>query len=336
MKIDYYCFVTDSLNSELDKAKRNRDSHIFDNLDFDMSTAKKIGKFTILDKESGLFYGADKKQISLAGKVVFPRCIIPDMNLLLNKLEEAQANSIINREDIQKIYSWPRYIQPLYRDVCVTTYGEFLKNFESYKQQYGKVFFKTQSKYINCEVLNVVNLQNLNFSAIETDNDLNGNSNTDKGLFSEPMYIVMSDKVKGFNDHRFNNLKKDDVVFVSPKLEVLHDKEYSHIPVEYRTFVVDDKFTISRSWVPNKPVPKAVENLVEQTIKALPKDWPKAYVLDILEFQDNGQKFYDICEFNPISCSGYEDGSTIFLQEDSLSKSEKSYHKNQQQELGEE
>ena len=335
MKIDYYCFVTDSLTHETNSEKRRRDTHIFDNLDFDMSIAKKIGKFAILDKESGLFYGADKKPISLAGKVVFPRCIIPDMNLLLNKLEEVQAVPIINRVDIQKIYSWPSYIQPLYRDVCITTYGDFATNFKNYQQQYGRVFFKTQKKYINCEVLSVVNLQTLDFKSIESEDDLSENAKTSESFFSEPMYIVMTDKVKGFNDHRFNNLKKDDIVFVSPKLEILHDKEYSHIPVEYRTFVVDDKFTISRSWVPNKPVSKAVENLVEQTIKALPKDWPKAYVLDILKFQKNGQTFYDICEFNPISCSGYEDGSSIFLQEDALSKSERSYRKNQQQELGE-
>ena len=336
MKIDYYCFVTDSLNGKLDDAKRRRDSHIFDNLDFDMSIAKKIGKFAILDKESGLFYDHNNQQISLTDKVVFPRCIIPDITLLLNKLEESKAKSVVNNEELQKVYSWPHHIQPLYRDVYSSTYGEFLQNFSTYKQQLGKVFFKTQSKYINCEVLNVINLQNLNFTSVESDDELTQNDNDVANMFSEPTYIVMSDKVKGFNDHRFNNLKKDTPVFVSKKLDIAKNKEYQHIPIEYRTFVIDGKFVTSQSWVPNRNVPHEVTNLVQQTIDNLPQSWPKAFVLDILEFKQDGHNFYDICEFNPISCSGYEDGSSIFLLENKLPKSEMQYHKITQIELGEE
>ena len=73
-------------------------------------------------------------------------------------------------------------------------------------------------------------------------------------------------------------------------------------------------------------MPEKVERLVEKTIEALPSEMPKTFVLDILEFEKDGEKFYDICEFNPITCSGYEEGSSIFLLEDKFNN-EMCYYK---------
>lgn len=325
MKIDYYCFVADSLDCVISEDKRKSKSSIFDNLDFDMDVAKKLNKFAIYDKNTDAFYDANNREISLKGKNVFARCIIPDMNLLFDKLKDERANLVIDKIRTQKIYNWPSYIQPVYRDVESMTYGEFLKNFDDLKDKFGKVFFKTKRKNINCEVINVMNLQGMGFKSITSEDDLE-NDNESEETFSEPAYIVMSDKVKGFNDHRFMFLDKDEEVFVSPKLDIVKDEEYQHISVEYRTFVVDGNFIVKRSWIPNRQVPKDVEYLVQKTIEALPPEMPKTFVLDILEFERDGKRYYDICEFNPITCSGYEDGSSIFLLEEGFKEKDFVYH----------
>jgi len=325
MKIDYYCFVADSLDCVISEDKRKSKSSIFDNLDFDMDLAKQLNKFAIYDKQTDAFYDKNNNVISLNGKNVFARCIIPDMNLLFDKLEEDGANLVIDKLRTQKVYSWPKFIQPIYRDVESMTYGEFLKNFDALKDKFGSVFFKTKKKNIHCEVLNVVNLQGMEFKSINSEDDLEGDD-ANNDIFFEPMYIVMTDKVKGFNDHRFMFLDKNEDVFVSSKLDIVKDHNHDDLPVEYRSFVIDGKFIVKRSWVPNQEVPEKVERLVEKTIEALPSEMPKTFVLDMLEFEKDGEKFYDICEFNPITCSGYEEGSSIFLLEDKFNN-EMCYYK---------
>lgn len=335
MEIDYYCFVTDDLINGISEDKRRKNSSIFDNLEFDMGVAKKLSKFAIYDKLSGKFYDAGGKAISLENKTVFPRCIIPDMNLLFDKLEEEKASSIITREDTENVLNWPSFIQPLHRDVYVTTYGDFLKNFGKYKETFKNVFFKTKNKNIHCEILNVLNLNGMSFNSLDTDDDLENNSSKKEETLNEDLYMVMTDKVKGFNDHRFNFLKKDQEVFIQPKLDVVKDSEYPHIPMEYRSFVVDGKFVTSQSWIPERKVPEEVTNLVKLYIDNMPNEMPKTFVLDVLEYEEHGIKKYDICEFNPITCSGYEDGSSIFLLEDNLSE-DMFYHLKKDKELGEE
>jgi len=334
MKVDFYCFVADSLNCVISKEKRERDSHIYDNLDFDINVAKKLGKFAVYDKETDEFYDVNNNVLSLRNKVVFPRCIIPEMNLLFDKLDSEKAVSIITKEQTEKVYNWPKYIQPSYRDVEITTYGEFLKNFKTFKDKFDRVFFKTKNKNIHAEVTEVVNLQGLAFKSIETDDDIKtGKDQEPDDFFSEPMYVVMTDKVKGFNDHRFSFLDKNQDVFVTSKLDIVYDKENPRIPVEYRTFVVDGKFVTSQSWVEERKIPEEVTKLVKGVLRILPKEMPKTFVLDILEFESAGKKRYDICEFNPICCSGYEEGSSIFLLEDNFSKEQMGYYKFKEKEV---
>ena len=151
------------------------------------------------------------------------------MNLLFDKLEQDGANLLIDKLRTQKVYNWPNYIQPVYRDVESMTYGEFLENFSVLKERFGKVFFKTKKKNINCEVTNVINLKGMNFKAITSENDLDGDNSKDE-VFSESAYIVMSDKVKGFNDHRFMFLDKDEEVFVSDEMS---ESSFLNIPLSF-------------------------------------------------------------------------------------------------------
>ena len=322
MNIDYYAFMVDEYG-QTDYAKRREKNkaHIYENLEFDMATAKSIDKCAIFCKEMGKFYDGNWNELNIAGKRVLPRCIIPETGEIYDALEKEGAVLAVTREDIEKIVNWPRYIKPAYRSVVRTTYREFLKDFECYKEKLGRVFFKTKNKNISCEVLAVACLNDFCLVEIESDSDLiDGNKEVgDSTFFNEPVYMVFTNQSTHGNDHRFNYLDKNAEVFVQGYVEVCKDEQYPHIPVEYRSFVVDGQFVTSRSWVPNRAVPEEVLDITKKIIEAMPKDMNKTFVVDVLAFiDDNGELHYDLCELNPISSSGYEEGSSIFIAEPSF------------------
>lgn len=334
MNIDYYAFVMDKFGQDnyagLD-AKFG--SHIFENFEFDLSVAKRLGKLAIYCKEDGKFYDENWQGLDLCGKKVLPRCIIPEINTLYNALEQARAISVTNREDYNKVLNWPKYISPKHHEIVSTTYREFLENFKNYKEKYGRVFFKTKNKNISCEVKDVVCLDNKHLKKanpfrsinndddlvlIKSDDDLGGEPVDDFLLdfFKEPMYMVYSGDTRGHNDLRFGFLDKDTEVYVEPFLEIVKDNNYKQIPVEYRSFVVDGKFVTSRSWVPTEYIPEEVIKLTSDIISSVPEDMNKTFVVDVLQFVDaDGNQKYDLCEINPLTCSGYEHGSSIFVSE---------------------
>ena len=135
-------------------------------------------------------------------------------------------------------------------------------------------------------------------------------------FFNEPMYIVITDSSKDHGDFRFGMLPRGTEVMVQPYLNLVRDEEFTHIPVEFRSFVVDGEFVVSRSWIPERGVPDGVKDYVRGVIDVM-SEKDKTFVVDILEFEDEkGNRHFDLCEINPISCSGYEIGSTIFVTED--------------------
>ena len=320
MVIDYYCFVMNAFGqNDYSEMKARNGSHIFGNLNFDINIARNIGKFAVFCKETGRFYDSNWNELSLKDKRVLLRCIIPDEKIAFDALEAEGANLVSTREDHKKIMNWASYINPMYREINSSTYGEFIRNFENYQEKYGRVFFKTKQKHISCEVKGVVALKGSVFSEITGDDDIGKtvehDSNTQE--FSSSSYIVFTNKYNHSNDFRFNFLDKTTEVYVQPCLEIVKDEEFSHIPVEYRSFVVDGKFVSSRSWIPNRCVPEEVKEITQKFIDALPESMSKTFVIDILQFVDkDGNKHYDLCELNPITSSGYEQGSTIFVLED--------------------
>ena len=328
MKIDYYCFVMDNFGQkDYSNLMARYGAHIFENMDFDVATAKSLGKFAVFCKETQKFYDDSWQEINLNGKVVLPRCIIPETKTLFDAIEAQGALSLESKEDFVATQNWPALIHPIYREVIPTTYGEFLENFEEYKKKFGRVFFKTAKKHISCEVRQVMSLNDSIFAFVEDDDDLL-NDKKKESKISEKMYLVFTNQSLHSNDHRFNFLPKDANVYVQPYLEIVKDEQYSNIPVEYRSFVVDGKFTTSRSWVPNREVPETVVEMTQQIIDAMPERTSKTFVVDVLQFVDeNGQTHYDLCELNPISSSGYEQGSSIFLLEDGLAPERKFYPK---------
>jgi len=328
MNIDYYCFVMDKTGDIDYRAQKEKaHGHIFDNMEFDIEVAKKLKKFACYYKDEDKFFDENMQELDIRGKNVFPRCTIPEMNNLFDKIDEFGAIPVVSKSDTEKVFNWPNYIQPLNREVTETTYGEFLKNFNDYKRKYGRVFFKTKQKNVSTEVLDVVSLAELGELSPASEE-----SGIKKMFGTDDFYLVFTKESLMDNDFRFNFIKRNSPVFVEPYLNIAKDEEYKNIPVEYRSFVVDGKFVSSRSWVANREVPKTVNNIVKAVIKAMPDDMSKTFVVDVLEYIDDyGDRKYDICELNPITCSGYEIGSTIFVLEDTMSNKDKCYKGNKKQ-----
>ncbi len=330
MQIDYYCFVMERFGQvDYSQMKQKYKSCFFDNLEFDMTVAKRLGKFAVYCKEKDAFYDEHWKELNVSHKVLFPRCIISDTNFLFTNMFRVGAIPFYTIEDYKKSEEWYKYIKPRDRKVVLTSYGEFVKNFKLYEKEFGRVFFKTAKKNISCEVKGVMDLGDMFFSEILSDDDIAETpSRYDDVPKREPMYAVFTNQSKGSNDHRFNWLKMHEPVLIEPFLTLKKDNRYANVPVEYRSFVVDGKFVTSRSWVPsNEKVPEEVKNITKQVIEAMQDDMQKTFVVDVLEYVDElGHSHFDLCEINPITSSGYEQGSSIFLLEEGLAD-EKFYPK---------
>jgi hypothetical protein len=322
MQVDYYCFVMEKFGQpDYSEMRKRHKSCFFDNLEFDMNIAKGLGKFVVYCKETDTFYDENWEELNVAEKILFPRCIISDTEFLFARILRFGAIPFYTSEDYKKSEEWYKYIKPSGRKVVLTTYGEFAKNFKLYEKEFGRVFFKTAKKNISCEVKGVMDLGDMFFSEILSDDDIAETPSRYEDVPKrEPMYAVFTNQSKGSNDHRFNWLTMDEPVLIEPFLTLKKDNRYANVPVEYRSFVIDGNFVTSRSWVPNTgQIPQGVKDITAQIVDAMPDGMQKSFVVDVLEYiDDQGESHFDLCEINPITSSGYEKGSSIFLLEDAL------------------
>ena len=283
MKIDYYCFVMDKFGQQNYNDMLYR-SELYENFNFDIDIAKSINKFAVFCKETGQFYDKNWNTINLDSKLVFPRCAIPDTEILYSALDKTEAIQFISKQDYNMVESWPNYINARYRDVILTTYKDFLLNYKTYKEKFGKVFFKTKHKNISEEIITVVHSNPGEITLLSSDNDT---SEEKTSFFNKDVYAVYTNRYSSkrknmmINDIRFCFLKEDDEVFVQPLLNLKKDRKYKHIPVEYRSFVVNGKFVTSRSWIPNREVPEEVKDITQSIIDNMPNDMNKTFVVDV-------------------------------------------------------
>lgn len=282
MEIDYFCFSVPNLTSN-DYVINQKDD---ENTIWIKSKEKELMKYAkennlliIFDRTTKKFY-MNNEEIDIKGKIIFPRSFIPYEEELLNYLEQNGAESIQTLNDLKKITNWPQKIQPIYRRVIQTTYGEFQQNAESYKTNFKNIFFKTAKKSHTHCILKY-------FGYI----DIEGNK-----LFvtKPPLW----------------NISLEDDIFISDVFKSIEDKKNDIDCKEYRAFVLNNNLlSISRSYVdyPTK-VPNEVKSFVkEQIIRAsLITDFPSSYVLDVGQISMNGEEVIDIIEYNSICSSGLE------------------------------
>lgn len=148
MEIDYFCFSVPNLTSNDYVINQKDDENtiwIKSKEKELMEYAKENNLLIIFDRTTKKFY-MNNEEIDIKGKIIFPRSFIPYEEELLSYLEQNGAESIQTLNDLKKIINWPQKIQPIYRRVIQTTYGEFQQNAESYKTNFKNIFFKTAKK----------------------------------------------------------------------------------------------------------------------------------------------------------------------------------------------
>lgn len=107
--------------------------------------------------------------------------------------------------------------------------------------------------------------------------------------------------------------------FISEKVNIEQD-QYGE--KEYRCFVVDGEiYNISRftSQILHEIEPQVLEK-VQKIVASLKGIFPKNYVLDVFEYELNGDKDLDVVEFNSIDASG------LYLYNSCIEKSEDLLH----------
>ena len=282
MNIDYFCFTVPNLDSSDFVITEKDDENTRWVKDQDLKLMKKAsnaGMLIIFDRETQRFY-KDSKPIDIRGLKIFPRSFIPYEKELIQKLEEAGANSIQTTLDRQKIILWPDYIQPEYRQITHTTYEEFVENWKVYREKFVRLFFKTAEKSHNSCHLKM-------FGKIQ---------------FEGQEFFVTKPTLW--------HMKNTDHIFLSELYNHIEDKENNKHSREYRMFVVDgEMLDISRSYIDDPTeVPNKVKEFGDYIINKTSKvnNFPKSYVVDLEEMEIAEKNVVDIIEFNPIASSGLE------------------------------
>lgn len=281
MKIDYICYSVPSL-SETDytiAADDDENTVWIKTTDYaQMQKAIKNNLLLVFNREDKKFY-FDGKAISVKGKAILPKAILPHERELLEALDNNGANNLMSVKDRQKVARWAKYIQPKHRKAIITTFGDFMKNCEKYRQEFNTIFLKTVEKS-NVHV-----------------------------IFQSFGHIELEGQQFFYSKPRIYSLNHDDEVYISEAYDNVADKENECSCKEYRAFVIDGIVaSLSRSYVDySTKVPKGVVEFANEFVKSnANKDFPRNYVLDIGEIKMGDNIMIDIIECNAISASGLE------------------------------
>lgn len=288
--MDYYCFPTKtgdiSVFFNLEQYTDSREKFFYQRAQENVMLAKQKGKLLLFDLRTQTFIDCNGNAIDISGKEIFPRCKIQESERLLNAIENNGGNSIVTQADSKIVESWFEYID-IQRKFLRTTFGEVKKNLHFYEKEFGNRFFlKTVKKQFSniCQIIQMGEF---------------------KILFS-----VVGHSLFGMNMLISNNSTP---VLVTDALSIIED-DYGKR--EWRVFVVKGKiWCISRAsddlvdiepYVIEK-IQRKIEQLLEISI------FPSSYCVDFFEYDNNGEVVFDICEFNPIECSGvYRNNDLVF------------------------
>jgi hypothetical protein len=313
MKIDYICFSAQNLNSNDFIVEENDDENMVWIKSMEqklIQRAKEKNILLIFNRENKKFYH-NNEEIDITNKVIFPRSNIEHEKELLEEIEKNGGLSIETIDNQRTITIWPTIIQPLHRQITVTTFKEFSDNPEKYHELYKNLFFKTALKSHNCFTLKSYRtvLMSL-FSENLSDEDLF----TQKDSPKKPTLMT--------NPPIFN-VHSDDIVFLTETFERIDDPKNKVNCKEYRIFVIDNTIvSISRSYVDYPTiVPNEVKTFAFTQVEKVSnsKKFPSSYVLDIGQVIIDRKEVIDIIEFNPICSSGLEVNNDLITQMEELS-----------------
>lgn len=253
----------------------------------EMKLVKQRGNGILYDSELHRFEDFDHNEIDITGEVIFPRTGVAQIYDLLDEIVRQGGTPAFSKDEMEQVRKWPKYVQTK-RTGHMLTGKDLLDEevIERLEQIYGTEFFmKTLRK---------------DFSGII------------------PIELL-KDKECAFYKTLVHH--PDTEFFISEKVNIEQDQ---YGKKEYRCFVVDGEiYNISRftSRILHEIDPQVLEKL-QNIVASLKGSFPKNYVLDVFEYELNGEKDLDVLEFNSIDASG------LYLYNSCIEKSDDLLHKN--------
>lgn len=253
--------------------------------DEEMKYVKELGLFVFYDEKTDEFYDRYGNIFNIEGKNLFLRTGILQYDDLINAVNKHNGIPINTKEECEMVKNWPNHIDT-YRNNVLMKGTDIINNPDKINSMFSdKVFFKTRNK---------------NYSDI-----------VDKESLINPD----SNLLKVIDKH------KEEYFILSEPVDILNDGKSLK---EYRCFIVNNK-VLNISRIHNGLLEIIDQSILDKANEIINKlkstSFPTSYVLDLFEYEKNGEVLIDILEFNLIETSGtYLYNSPIIKEYDVLHK----------------
>lgn len=256
----------------------------FDYSKAEIAIAKKQEIGILYDSKLKKFTDFLENEVDITGKTLFPRTGSTQIFKMNEMIIKRGAVPVVSNEEINKVENWTKYYKTK-RKIKVYKGKELIEKIEEIEKEFGKnIFIKTVKK---------------NFSDVIS-------------------VSLLKDKECIF--YKTLEYHLEDEFVVSEPVNIISDK---YGLKEYRCFVINNEaYNISRytTEVFHQIDSKVLEKL-NDIINSVKGIFPSSYVVDLMEYKIEQNKFIDVVEFNPIHGSGlYLYNSVLEKREDILNK----------------
>lgn len=253
----------------------------------EMAICKKNNNGILYNGDLNQFTNFEKEIVDISDKIIFPRTGVLQKSKMIEEIKKNGGIPITTLEDIEKVDNWPSFYNTT-RKTCIIKGKNLIKSktIEKLEKEFGnEIFIKTKIK---------------DFSSVI------------------PIELL-KDKKCVFRKALKYHLDEDFII--SQKVEIIED-DYGKR--EYRCFIIDGQiYNISRMTTRLfHQIDEYILMKVNDIIKNLNGKFPKNYVVDIFEYELNGEKNIDVVEFNDIHTSG------VYLYNSCIDKSNDLLHEN--------
>lgn len=268
----YYCFIREDIEC--------LNEH--DPLNIQKRYANRINKLLLCNIEKGIVTDKELNSISIKGEKILLRGTCENYETAEKILSKAGGTLVETKENIDYIEAWYEHIKPIrdiYRIKASDLFdGKFDEKILTFLKSKNSVFIKTKKKGFSI--------------CLPTEKIFNKDAE---------FYRIIS------------QLKQSDEILISNYYSINID---SYGKKEARFFVFNNEIkNCSRPLHSVKhTVSKKFKERAEEIVEKIScrNGFPLNYVLDIGEFIENDEKFIDIIEINPITCSLCYINNSIF------------------------
>lgn len=258
----------------------------FDYSKSEIALSHKAGNGILYDSDKRIFTDFNGNKVDITGKVLFPRTGVLQMHGMTEEIERQGGIPAITNAETEKISRWPKYFKTKRKTRILT--GRDLQDpsqIEQIEKEYGKeIFIKTVQKGFNGVI---------------------------------PVSLL-KDRECAF--YKALSYHQDDEFMISEVITLAEDR---YGIKEYRCFVRDNEpLNISRFTTRIfHEIDEEVLVKLKEVIERMKGIFPDCYVVDLLEYEKDGERHLDVSEFNPPQAAG------LYLYNSLLEKSDDILHK---------